>query len=245
MNSSVAGSQTSPKNVIGTQHESSLHAALKEWYARPGDRLEEPIGGYLVDIVRGDLLIEVQTGNFGALRSKLKQLLPEYRFLVAHPIAQEKWICRVDGAGQQTARRKSPKRGRIEEIFSQLTSLVHLISNPHLTMEVVLIKEEVVWLDDGRGSWRRKGWSVADRRLLQVLAQISLTWPDDYLAFIPSELTQPFSNRDLAEALGIRRRLAEQITYCLRKMDLIQFVKKRGRFSLYTPVGNPKTPMNK
>ena len=42
---------------IGTLNEKPLHAALKAWYAQPGDRLEVAVDGFVVDIVRGDLLI--------------------------------------------------------------------------------------------------------------------------------------------------------------------------------------------
>lgn len=33
-----------------------------------------PVDGYIIDIVRGDLLIEVQTRNFSALKAKLLTL---------------------------------------------------------------------------------------------------------------------------------------------------------------------------
>jgi hypothetical protein len=29
--------------VIGTLNEGALHAQLKEWYRRPGDRVEQPV----------------------------------------------------------------------------------------------------------------------------------------------------------------------------------------------------------
>ena len=47
---------------IGSLHEKSLHAALKAWCLQPGDHTEVPVDGYIIDIVRGDLLIEVQNG---------------------------------------------------------------------------------------------------------------------------------------------------------------------------------------
>ena len=46
--------------VIGTLNEGALHAQLKEWYRRPGDRLEQSVGGFVVDLVRGDLLVEIE-----------------------------------------------------------------------------------------------------------------------------------------------------------------------------------------
>jgi len=55
---------------IGTLNEGALHAQLKEWYRRPGDLLEQVAGGFVVDLVRGDLLVEIQTGGFAPLRRK-------------------------------------------------------------------------------------------------------------------------------------------------------------------------------
>ena len=40
--------------TIGELREGPLHAALKRWYARPGDVLEAPLAGFVIDIVRGD-----------------------------------------------------------------------------------------------------------------------------------------------------------------------------------------------
>ena len=44
---------------IGLLNEKPLHAALKAWYAQPGDRFEVPLHGFVIDIVRDDVLLEV------------------------------------------------------------------------------------------------------------------------------------------------------------------------------------------
>jgi hypothetical protein len=59
---------------IGLLNEKPLHASLKQWYARPGDRFEVPVDGFVIDIVRGRLLIEIQTRNFASTRAKLIKL---------------------------------------------------------------------------------------------------------------------------------------------------------------------------
>ena len=59
---------------IGTLGEKSLHSALKDWYAEPGDRLEAEVDGFHIDIVRRKILIEIQTSNFSSQR---KSYLPE------------------------------------------------------------------------------------------------------------------------------------------------------------------------
>ena len=51
---------------------------------------------------------------------------------------------------------------------------------PHFSIEVLLIREEEVWCDDGQGSWRRKHWSIQDRHLLEVMQAVTLTGPADF-----------------------------------------------------------------
>jgi hypothetical protein len=221
-------------NKIGTQKETSLHASLKEWYAKPGDLLEVELGRYVIDIVRGEQLIEIQTGSFHLLKAKLRSLLPDYQVRIVHPIASERWIQRVSQNDEKLARRKSPKRGRIEDMFNQLVGLVEFIDNRNLQLEALLIREEITWRDDGRGSWRRKGWSIADRQLIEVIDCHRFRGAPDYLQLLPDGLDEPFTNEDLSKALKINRRVAERMTYCLRKMGMIRNVGQHKRFNLYT-----------
>jgi len=221
-------------NGIGTLSEQSLHAALKQWYVYPGDQLEVPVDGYIVDIVRQGLLIEVQTSGFASIKGKLRDLVQHHRVLLVYPVASHKWIVRQSGDGkEQLGRRKSPKRGRLEQVFSELVSLPHLVRCPAFSLEVVLVQEEEVRRKDGRGSWRRRGWSIHDRRLLAVDEQFPLSFPSSYLATVPSGLPVPFTSRDLGRALDVPLRLAGQMAYCLRKMGVLHVVGKRGNAYLY------------
>jgi hypothetical protein len=148
-----------------------------------------------------------------------------------HPVAQERWILRPDG---DRARRKSPKHGRIEQVFAQLVYIPTLVTHPNFSLEVVLTREEEIQRDDGKGSWRRRRWSIADRVLIEVVEQKLFASPADYAACLPAALPQPFTNQDLAEALRLRPALAQKMTYTLRQMGLLQVVGKQGRSLLYT-----------
>jgi len=78
---------------IGTLRERPLHASLKRWYARPGDRTEVAVAGYVIDLVRDDLLIEIQTRGFSGMRPKVVSLLDRgHRLRIVHPIAVDRWI---------------------------------------------------------------------------------------------------------------------------------------------------------
>ncbi len=65
-------------NGINVYNEGPLHAAIKAYIAQPGDVFETEVDGYIIDVQRGDLLIEVQTRNFSALRVKLRNELKRY-----------------------------------------------------------------------------------------------------------------------------------------------------------------------
>jgi hypothetical protein len=72
------------QNGIGTLQETSLHSALKAWYARPGDRFEVFIDGFYIDIVRSELLIEIQTRNFSAIKNNEIAREPPCSFGASH-----------------------------------------------------------------------------------------------------------------------------------------------------------------
>lgn len=190
--------------------------------------------GFVVDIVRGDLLIEIQTGNFASIRPKLTVLTATHPVRLIYPIAQEKWIIRQAQDGARTvSRRRSPKRGAVEEVFSELVSLPNLLANPNFTLEVLLIREEEVRRHDGTRRWWRGGWVTHERHLLEVVGRECFETPADVSRLLPSTLADPFTTYDLAAAIGRPRRLAQRMTYCLREMGLIQPAGKRGRAILY------------
>jgi len=225
-----------PESVhIGTLNEKALHASLKDWYAEPDDVFEVALDGYFIDVVREDLLIEIQTRNFSAMKRKLFDLTERHRVRLVHPIAQQKWIIRTPkgGKGKET-RRKSPKRGAIENIFEELVAFPKLMTNPNFTLEVLLIHEEEVRKHDAsKRGWRRKGWVTQERRLIDVVDQRRFSTPEDMRIFIPDDLEEPFTTADLAEVLGKPRRLAQQIAYCLRGMGTIEMDGKKGNAILY------------
>ena len=123
--------------------EGPLHAAVKALLAEPGDRVEVPVGRFVIDLVRADgELVEVQTGGFGPLGRKLDALLDEHRIRVVHPVAAERRIVRVDEHGQVLGARRSPKRATAVAVFDKLVAFPSLLTHPNLTIEVLLLRED-------------------------------------------------------------------------------------------------------
>jgi hypothetical protein len=105
---------------IGLLNEKPLHQSLKKWYAKPGDDIEVVVDGYVIDIVRDDVLLEIQTSSFASIKSKLSKLVGSHEVRLIYPIALEKWIVKSAKKGSSgIMRRRSPKRGRIEDLFAK------------------------------------------------------------------------------------------------------------------------------
>ncbi|HLF87432.1 MAG TPA: hypothetical protein VI451_00670 [Anaerolineales bacterium] len=219
---------------IGTLAEKSLHATIKEYLTESGDQIETSLDGYVIDILRGEQVIEVQTGNFSAMKRKLNKLLGVgHKVRVVYPLPVEKWIVRQTGKGELIGRRKSPAHRRPVEVFRQLVYVPHILPHPNFSLEVLLTHQEEIWRDDGQGSWRRKGWSLHDHRLSKVVGRVCFESAGDYLALIPETLPRPFTNRELAEALNISPGLAGKMTYTLQMADWLERVGKRGNAFLF------------
>lgn len=209
---------------IGTLNEKPLHAALKRWYFADGDNVEVPVDGFVVDLVRGDLLIEIQTRGFSGMRRKFDRLLDRHPMRLVHPVAAEKWIVKFDHDGAETSRRRSPKRGITADVCAELVSFPSLLSHPNFTLEVLLTVEEEIRRPDEKKGWRHGGFVIEERRLVDVIESVELTSPMDLLDLLPPNLPDPFTTADIADGLGRSRHLAQEVAYCLRTSGALREV---------------------
>jgi len=104
--------------------------ALKDLYARPDDRVEETVDGFVVDVVRPDELVEIQTGSFASAARKLRRLVEDRRLALVHPVAASGGSSGSTPDGMMTDRRRSPKRGQRLDLFDQLVAFPELVAHP-------------------------------------------------------------------------------------------------------------------
>lgn len=226
-----------PTPHVGTLRERPLHASLKTWCAVDGDRFEVPVDGFVIDVVRRDLLIEVQTRGFSSMKRKLVTLLElGHQIRIVHPIPVQKWIVKVDESGTEISRRRSPKRGTVFDVFSELVSFPNLLTHDGLSLEVVLTHEEEYRRHDPNKAWRRNGWVIQERRLIGVVDTFEISGADDLAALLPESLPDPFTTADLADAMGRPRRVAQQMAYCLRHVGAIAIAGKQANTIEYRVV---------
>ena len=214
--------------------EQSLHEQLKEIYSEEKYPVEAAVDDYIIDVLRQDTLIEIQTGSFSAIKEKLHNLIYEHKVRLVHPVPYLKWIIRLNEEGEKVGRRKSPKKGRVEEVFYELVYIPSLCCHDNFELEIPLVNIEEYWIDDGKGSWRRGKWSIHDRKLLHVQSKNVFKNEHDFLQLLPTNLPRKFTSWELKKETGLTKALSQKMLYCLRKMNLLEVTGKKGRSYLYS-----------
>jgi hypothetical protein len=219
---------------IGLINESKLHSALKYEYSGKDTVHESVVDGYVVDVVQNDTIIEIQTGSFIKIRSKISDLLPRYRVKIVYPIAIEKTIIVYDSKLEKVLyKRMSPKKAELIDIANEIMHIPDLIAHPNFSLEVLFTKEEEIRSSDGRGSWRRKGISILDRKLLDISNRVSFDHSRDYLILLPDSLPSSFTNRQLSELMKKPLNKIRKLTYSLKKIGLLDVIGKQGNAHLF------------
>lgn len=217
-------------NDIGILNEGPVHQALKNLYSEAGATQEVAIGNYVADVVSKDrVLYEIQTSGFSGLRRKLEALLEEHHVVLVHPIAATRYIIKVsEDADLPAKRRRSPKKGGLANLLDSLVSIPDLLNHPRFELEIVLTSEEEFRVPSNNRGWRRKGWRVARRELVEVLEAHRFAEVTDLWSLAPGELPEVFTTSDLAQVMAQPRGMAQKLAYCLREAGAIEMVGKRG-----------------
>lgn len=220
-----------PISGIGTLNESSLHAQLKELLVVDGDEFEVDLDGFVIDIRRPGLLIEIQTSGFGSMGRKLDRLLSEHRMLLVHPVATVTYLQR-----EGSRARRSPRKGSLWSVLDELVSIPTLLDHPNLTLEVWLVTVDRVQEPDPKARRGRGGWRTVDRQLREVESRHRFESTDDLVALLPSGLPERFTTADIAEAAGIGRDVAQKLAYCLRALERIELLEQKRAGYVYRRV---------
>ncbi len=216
--------------------ESLLHQQLKERYSPSDESREQVLERYRIDAVeQGGRLVEIQTANFGAIAPKLKRLVKKHKVLLVHPVCVRRWIRK--GVGPL---RRSPLKGRWEQVFAELVYMPTLLREPNLELEVLLTEEEELRQELPPRRRRAKPHKVLERNLREVTGVLRFHQAEDLLLALPESLPRWFTSRGLSQDSGLEEELARQVLYTLRALELVEDCGKLGGHLLYGRPGTPK-----
>ena len=150
-------------------------------------------------------------------------------------------IIRLSDEGEVLSARRSPRRGRAR------TSSTGWSASPRCSAARASSSS---WSSPTKRSsastgtgeaFRRHGWVVVGRRLVSVEQCLRIACPCDAAGLLPASLPELFDTAELAKAAAIERRLAQQMTYCLRAMGVLETAGKRGNAVVHRRVEPVRT----
>ena len=248
------------RTSIGVLREKTVHAVLKDYYARQEETCKEVrVGKFVADVFREGEIYEIQSANFGQLRRKLDFFLPNYPVHVIYPFAHRKMVHWVDPqTGEISARNKSPITGTVYEAFPEFYRICSYLGHPNLILEVMLMDMDEFRIQDGYARQGRKGshrYDIYPRALFQ---RAVLASREDFLNLIPEKVltmhrvgqkkgtveggqavaseVEGFTTKELASYLHVRRTKISFFITVMKKAGYIKELGKSGRAGIYGKV---------
>lgn len=219
---------------IGTLQEKTVHAVLKHYYEPDKENHEIPINGYVADIYKEGQIIEIQNGNFYKMRSKLEVFLNDYEVTVVYPIPHNKWLIWIDEeSGELSSKRKSPVTGTAYMAFAELYRIKNFLKYENLHFRFPLVDMEEYRLLNGWSRDRKKGSHRYDRIPIALFDEVVIERREDYLQFLPIDLPEQFTSRDLAQLAKIPAKMANVTLNILTYLNITEQIGKKGRLFLY------------
>lgn len=219
---------------IGTLQEKTVHAVLKNFYEPDPAFQEIRVKNFVADILRDGEIIEIQTGNFNAMRRKLDTFLQYYPVTIVYPIIHTKWLCWIDEqTGEVTKKRKSPKKRTQYDAFYELYKIKPYLTHPNLHLCLTLIDAEEYRLLNGWSQDRKRGSTRYDRIPRSLVDEFYIDSPRAYGCMFPEDLPEKFTAREYAKASGLALRYAQTAMTVLRHIGAIELVNKDGNTYIY------------
>lgn len=230
------------RRQIGVLKEKSVHAVLKNYYEPNEDYHEIPIETYVADIYNRDgEIIEIQTRQFNKLRNKLDCFLKEYNVTVVYPVIRQRNLVWIDSlTGEAGKPRKSPVKGHIYTAFSELYKIKNFLKNEKLHFRFIILDVDDYRLyegyDERKGRKKKKNAVKEDVFPKELVEEISIDCPQDYIQLIPYELAENFTSAEFAKAAKIHISYAQVTLNIFDYVGIVKRVGKRGNSYLYSVI---------
>lgn len=222
-------------NGIGTLGEKTIHSVIKRYLSPDSIYHEVKIAGFVADIFDGSHIIEIQTRDFNKLRKKLSAFLKEYPVTIVYPAPAIKWLRWVNPeTGEITSPRKSPKVGACYSVFPELYKIKDFLTEPGLSLKIMMIDMEEYRYLDGWSRDRKRGSTRCDRLPVNLADEIVVAGIRDYQKLIPASLDSEFTSKDFKSASGLSLGASQTALNVLNYVGAVERTGKSGRAYLYT-----------
>ena len=222
--------QEEKQNSIGTKKERTLHQYLKYYFCNESIYHEQKLKGYIVDILKDNQIIEIQTSAFNAMRKKLETLLNDYPINIVYPIIVERTLYNFDEEGVLLNIRKSPKKEHPLKIGKELYKINNLLNHPNLTFTLVLLKvyeERIPYIN----RYKQKRTTRINQIPYELIEVINLNTNSDFINLIPFDTE--FTSNDFKKKVKLSPRDTSSSLLALRTLNVVEIVRKDGKKYIY------------
>lgn len=208
---------------IGTLSEKTIHAALKNYFADE-EFQEINVEGFVADAFTPDGIFEIQTRHFYTQKRKLEAFLPKHKVCIVYPVRYRRVINWIDPeTGEISKGRKSPKVDRGYGIFHELYGIKDYLLHQNLTFCIMYLNSDEYKYLDGFGERRKIRASRMDGVPTELVAEVNLCAPEDYLIFVPEELRDiEFNSLSFSRVAKIDRGTAQKALLILKHLGVVR-----------------------
>ncbi len=219
---------------IGGLSEKALHLTFKLFYEPDINYREVALGAFQADILHNGCAVEIQTGNFGALRKKIGALPEDTSLTVVHPLLAEKRLFRIDpDSGEVTGGRKSPSHEDIYDAFGELVRIRESLLRKELAFVFPVVgADEYRMVCNHYRTHNSVKYECYPRTLFGFW---EFDTPYAFAALLPPlpEGEKQYTTASCAKLLGKTRSGAGAFLATLVSLDILKRTKGRGREYLY------------
>lgn len=223
---------------VGTQNERLIHSALKNYYAPFSDEQEIKIGNFFADAVCEDGIFEIQTSGLYRLSEKLAVFLECSRVTVVHPVIRRSRVVYINSESGEITKETPVRNIKSNlDVFEELYSIRNFLNHENLriilanlSMEKRVYHSGDVPPDIKNKSKRRH--CVIEKVPLELIGETILENPLDYKIFLPENLPDEFTKKQLCSIAGESR--SSLRTEVLRAVGIIQKVSKIKNEFIYS-----------
>ena len=166
---------------------------------------------------------------------------------LVHTVVVTKTITLFNKDNEKISKRKSPKKGCIYDLFSELTGIYHILLRENFTLEVLLIDiteqrirtEEPVQSKNNRRRFK-KNWNKTNKHLDQIIETITFNKKEDYINLLPKNLPEEFCAKDINKLLKENNSIPKNyrpngnlIIWVFNRMEIIEQTKVENRSRYY------------
>jgi hypothetical protein len=232
--------------MINTYNETELHKFFKEKYAKEAKGFTEvKVQNYICDIFTEDSeIIEIQTTSLYKLADKINDLHKDYKIKVVFPFPFEKYIENYSESGDLLSCKRSPKKNKWINIFTDLIGFLPLIMEGKCSLEVVgisitekRIKTEKPVQTKNKSRHFLKNWYKAGKSLRKIIDTKTFSQKKDFIKILKEEFQANKIEMNNFTASDIKKYFTKRKLYIvislLNKNGIIELTKTEKNKKFY------------